>query len=298
MEVFDSSNTPSIGRAQKIPSPEEFFGFKAGADFHLLNYEQAVDYWKKLEKLSGKIKLFEYGKSSEGRTMIFSVISSEENMAKLDHYKELSKRLSLVRGLADEEAGSLASEGKAIVWIDGGLHATEVAPAQHIIQLTYDLLTDGSQKIKKILDEVIAMLVLPNPDGMDMVAEWYKSNLGTPYEASRLPWLYQKYIGHDNNRDSFMLSVPEMQNINQVVNHEWYPHIFYNHHQTSPFPSLILSGWMLGEKYLQNRAAVVEVPFGKGKIILFGFRVQHRGQTVGTFKLLFNSLFYGAIAKK
>ena len=229
----------SIGIAQKIPPPEEFFGFKAGADFHLINYEQAVDYWKKLEKLSGKIKLFEYGKSSGGKTMIFAVISSEENMAKLDHYKELSKRLSLVRGLADEEAGSLASEGKAIVWIDGGLHATEVAPAQHIIQLTYDLLTDDSQKIKKILDEVIAMLVLPNPDGMDMVAEWYKSNLGTPYETSSLPWLYQKYIGHDNNRDSFMLSVPEMQNINQVVNHEWYPHIFYNHHQTSPFPSLI-----------------------------------------------------------
>lgn len=79
--------TPSIGRAQKIPPPEEFFGFKAGADFHLLNYEQAVDYWKKLEELSGKIKLFEYGKSSEGKTMIFAVISLEENLAKLDHYK-------------------------------------------------------------------------------------------------------------------------------------------------------------------------------------------------------------------
>jgi len=227
------------GLAQNLPRPEDFFGFKVGADYHLINYEQAVDYWKKLENLSGKIKLFEYGKSSYGRAMIFAAISSEENITQLDRFKNISKSLSLVRGLTDEEAKKLASEGKAIVWIDGGLHATEVAPAQHIIQLTYNLLTDSSQTTKKILDEVIAMLVLPNPDGMDMVLEWYKDNLSTPYETSPLPWIYQKYIGHDNNRDSFMLSVPETRNINQLITHEWYPHIFYNHHQSSPFPSLI-----------------------------------------------------------
>jgi hypothetical protein len=225
--------------AQKITTPEEFFGHKVGADYHLINYKQAVDYWKQLEQESGKIKLFEYGKTSYGRTMIFAVISTEENIANLNRYKEISRRLSLVRGVPEEEAKKLASDGKAIVWIDGGLHATEVAPAQHIIQLTYDLLTDDSSKNKKILDEVITMLVLPNPDGMDMVAEWYESNLGTPYEISRLPWLYQKYIGHDNNRDSFMMSVPEIKNQNQLLYHEWYPHFFYNHHQTSPYGSLI-----------------------------------------------------------
>ena len=225
--------------AQKLPAPEDFFGFKVGADYHLLNYRQAVDYWKKLDELSEKIKLFEYGKTSGGMPMIFAAVSSEDNMVKLDHYKEISKRLSLVRGLSTEDALRLSSEGKAIVWIDGGLHATEVAPAQHIIQLTYDLLTDESKKTKEMLDDAIVMLVLPNPDGMDMVAEWYQSNLSTPYETSPLPWLYQKYIGHDNNRDSFMLSVPETRNINQVVHHEWYPHVFYNHHQRSPFPTLI-----------------------------------------------------------
>lgn len=225
--------------SNKILSPEGFFGFKAGADFHLINYEQAVKYWRELEKTSSGIRLFEYGKSSEGRPMIFAAVSSEENIASLDRLKEISKKLSLVRGLTEEEAKKLAQEGKAIVWVDGGLHATEVAPAQHIIQLTYDLLTDDSPKIKKIRDEVVAMLALPNPDGMDMVAEWYEKNLGTPYETSPLPWLYQKYIGHDNNRDSYMLSVPETQNLNQLLHHEWYPHIFYNHHQESPFPTLI-----------------------------------------------------------
>jgi len=239
--VFSLASISTFSRegAQKLPSPKEYFSFEVGADYHLINYEQAINYWRELEKLSKKIKLFEYGKSSYGRPMIFAAISSENNMGNFEDYKALSKRLSLVRGLSDEEALKLASEGKAIVWIDGGLHATEVAPAQHIIQLTYDLLTDDSLKTKRILDEVISMLVLPNPDGMDMVAEWYQSILNTPYETSPLPWLYQKYIGHDNNRDSFMLSVAETKNINQIVHHEWYPHIFYNHHQRSPFPSLI-----------------------------------------------------------
>ena len=223
----------------KVPAPEEFFGFKVGADFHLIDYGQAVAYWKELERATKRVKLFEYGKSSEGRTMVLAVVSSEENMARLEEIKALSKRLSLVRGVTDDEAKKLAAEGKAIVWVDGGLHATEVAPAQHILQLTYDLATDESPKFKKIRAEVVAMLALPNPDGMDMVARWYQKNLGTPYETSPLPWLYQKYIGHDNNRDSYMLSVPETQNINRVLNHEWYPHIFYNHHQESPYPTLI-----------------------------------------------------------
>jgi len=225
--------------AQFIPHPKEFFGFPVGADYHLIDYRQAVAYWKKLEASSGRIKLFEYGKTSGGRTMMFAAVSSEENISKLDHYKSSAKSLSLVRGISDEEARRLATEGKAIVWVDGGLHATEVAPAQHIIQLTYDLLSDESKRTKNVRDEVITMLVLPNPDGMDMVSEWYKKNLNTPFETSPLPQLYQEYIGHDNNRDSFMLSVPETQNINTLVNHEWYPHIFYNHHQRAPFPSLI-----------------------------------------------------------
>jgi hypothetical protein len=225
--------------SQNITSPEDHFGFQVGADYHLIDYEQAVEYWKKLEAESPRIRLFEYGKSSDGRPMVLAAVSAEENLAKLDRYKEISKRLSLVKGLSEEEAELLAAQGKAIVWIDGGLHATEVAPAQHIIQLTYDLIHADSPKMKNILDNVICLLVLPNPDGMDMVAEWYGKNLNTPYETCPLPWLYQRYIGHDNNRDSYMMSVAETQNINHVVNHDWYPHIFYNHHQRSPFPTLI-----------------------------------------------------------
>jgi hypothetical protein len=220
--------------AQHITSPEEFFGHKVGADYHLINYKKAIDYWKRLEQESDKIRLFEYGRSSYGRTLIFAAVSAKENLTNVDRYKEISQRLARVRGTPDEEAKKLASEGKAIVWIDGGLHATEVAPAQHIIQLTYDLLSDDSPETQNILNEVITMLVLPNPDGMDMVAEWYESNLGTPYEISTLPFIYQKYIGHDNNRDSYMLSVAETKAINKLMNQEWCPNFFYNHHQTAP----------------------------------------------------------------
>jgi hypothetical protein len=225
--------------AQRIPAPEEILGFKVGADFHLASYQQAVEYLKELEKASPMIKLFEIGKTSMGKPMIYAVITSAENMANLDHYKEIAKKLSLVKGLTDEEARSLAAEGKAIVYIDGGLHATECAPAQHNIQLAYDLLTSGDPDIKLILDNVILVLVFANPDGMDLLAEWYHPNVGTPYEVSPMPWLYHKYVGHDNNRDSYMVNMIETQNITRIVNHIWYPVILYNHHQTGPFPCRI-----------------------------------------------------------
>ena len=152
---------PPTASAEKLPSPEDFFGFEVGADYHLLSYGRAVEYWRKLEELSGRIKLFEYGQTSEGRPMLLAAVSSEDNLTHLTHYKEISKQLSLVRGLSEEEARRLSSTGKAIVWIDGGLHATEVAPAQHIIQLTHDLLTDESQKIKKIREALSK-----NPNGL------------------------------------------------------------------------------------------------------------------------------------
>jgi hypothetical protein len=228
-----------ISFAQQVPPPEEILGFKVGADFHLASYQQAIEYFKALEKVSPMIKLFDIGKTSMGKPMIYAIITSSENMTKLDHYKEIAKKMSLVKGLTDEEARALAAEGKAVVYIDGGLHATECAPAQHNIQLVYDLLTSENPDIKLILDNVILVLVFANPDGMDMLAEWYHPNVGTPYEVSPMPWLYHKYVGHDNNRDSYMANMVETQNITHIVNHIWYPVILYNHHQTGPFPCRI-----------------------------------------------------------
>ena len=225
--------------AQKIPTPEEIIGFKPGADYHLATYKQALEYFKALEKASPMIKLFEMGKTEMGQTMIYAVITSAENMAKLERYKEISKKMALTKGLSDEEARQLATEGRSVVYIDGGLHASECATTQHVLQLAYDLLTSQDPSIRLTRDNTILLLAFANPDGMDMLAEWYHPNVGTPYEVSSMPWLYNKYVGHDNNRDFFMLNMKETQNITRLINREWFPQILYNPHQKGPFPARI-----------------------------------------------------------
>ncbi|MBA2306126.1 MAG: peptidase M14, partial [Acidobacteria bacterium] len=166
-------------------------------------------------------------------------ISSAENLSKLDHYREINRRLAL--GVAEpEEASRLAKEGKAIVWIDSGLHASEVAPAQHSPELAFKMLTDDSEEVDRIRKNVILLQVpVINPDGLDMIVHWYRKNVGTPYELAPLPMLYQKYAGHDNNRDWFMLNLQETRNVTRLLFREWFPHIVYNQHQTPAFPARI-----------------------------------------------------------
>jgi hypothetical protein len=228
-----------LGFSQSVPEPDEVLGFKVGADYHLATYTQAIEYLKKLEQNSSRIKLFDEGKTSMGQTMTYAVISSKENMDNLEKYKQTIRRLSLVKGLSDAEAKRLSKEGKAIVYIDGGLHANECAPAQHNIQLSYDLVTAKDAKTLRILNDVILVLVFANPDGMNLLAEWYHPNVGTPFEVSPMPWLYHIYAGHDNNRDSYIANLIETQHLTRLVNKEWYPVILYNHHQTAPFPARI-----------------------------------------------------------
>ena len=223
-----------------VPAPESVFGFTAGADYKLATYDQSIDYFKKLAASSRYIRLVEAGKTSQGRMMYFALISTPENLAKLDRHREIWQRLAHPEGLIDAEAQRLASEGKALVHIDGGLHATEVAGPQHAPLLAYNLIAKANEPATRaILDNVILMLwPTINPDGQQMVAEWYMKNVGTPYELSGLPRLYQDYVGHDNNRDAYMLNMIE----SRVIEHawrQWEPQIVYVHHQTSPFPTRI-----------------------------------------------------------
>jgi hypothetical protein len=230
---------PAFLQTQVIPSPEDILGFKVGSDYRLITYDQAVDYLKKVASVSDRIKLQEMGKTTLGLPMYYAVISSADNLVNLDKYKDIIKRLSLARGLSSEEAAKLSREGKAVVYIDGGLHASECAPAQHLVQLAYDLITARDEKSIRILDEVICLLVFANPDGMNMLADWYHKQVGTPFEVSPLPILYHYYAGHDNNRDSYLANLKETQHLTRLVNQEWYPVILYNHHQTAPFPARI-----------------------------------------------------------
>ncbi|MDH3270062.1 MAG: M14 family zinc carboxypeptidase [Gemmatimonadota bacterium] len=225
----------------QVPTPESVLGFPVGADFELATYEQSLAYFQRLDAASDRVELREIGSTSFGRPWYIALISSEENLRDAERYREIARRLAYPEpGMTDADARALAAEGKAIVHIDGGLHASEVAHAQHTIQLAYDLVTgDDDPEIRQILDDVILVLWFSiNPDGQTMVSDWYYSNLGTPYEVASTPFLYQKYIGHDNNRDGYMINQIESRVVTRVDRH-WEPQIIYNHHQSSPFPTRI-----------------------------------------------------------
>ena len=226
--------------AQTIPTPESVLGHKPGDDFYLANYQESRDYFHNLAAASDRIKMINVGKTTRGLDWEIAIISSPANLAKLDRQKEISQRLAHGRGLDDAAAHALAREGKAIVHIDGGLHSTEVAGAQQSIALAYKLVsTQGDPDIDAILDNVILMLwPTLNPDGQNEVVSWYRKNVGTPYETSPLPDLYQEYVGHDNNRDGYMNNMLESRDVTRTEL-EWDPVIFYCHHQTAPFPTRI-----------------------------------------------------------
>jgi hypothetical protein len=223
----------------QAPTPESVLGYKPGADFHLATYDDALGYFRKLAAASNRVKLVNVGKTTQGRDWFIAFISSPENLAQLEHYKDISRRLALARGIDEQQARVLSHEIKPIIHIDGGLHATEAANAQHTIQLGYDLAACEGQEYQAIRQNLIVELWFSiNPDGQTMVADWYLQNLGTPYEVSPLPFLWQEYVGHDNNRDGYMLNMLESREITKATL-ETQPLVFYTQHQTAPFPGRI-----------------------------------------------------------
>jgi hypothetical protein len=233
---------PAINAQSRITTPKEELGFNFGDDYHLANYKQIAMYWRKLARQSDRIVVEQIGKTAEGRDHLMAIVTSPANHKKLARYKEISRRLALAEGLTETEARALAREGKAVVWIDGGLHATETLGAQQLGEMVYQMVSRTDEETMRILDEVIILFVHANPDGNDLVADWYMRN-PKPEERSLsgLPRLYQKYIGHDNNRDSFASTQPETENFNRVLYHEWFPQILYNHHQSGPAGTVLWS---------------------------------------------------------
>jgi len=226
----------SLASAQgKITSPKEQFGFNIGDDYQLVNYTQLVAFWQKLDKESDRMILKDIGKTAEGRTIIMAVITSPKNMKNLDRYKQISRRLALAQGLTDAEAKKLSAEGKAVVWIDGGLHATEIVGSQQLVELVYQMVSGRDAETLRILDEVILLAAPVNPDGLELVANWYMREKDPQKRSmSGLPRLYQKYIGHDNNRDFYMITQPETEAVSRQLYREWHPQFLYNTHQSGP----------------------------------------------------------------
>lgn len=228
-----------VSQAQNIPTPKEHFGFNIGDNYQLATFTQTEAYFKKLGETSGRAKYTVIGKTEEGRDQFMLIVTSEENHKKLEHYKQVSRKLGNA-GITDEEARQFAKEGKAVVWIDGGLHATETVGIHQLIETAYQLVSRNDDETIRIMDDVIILMTHANPDGQELVSNWYmREQKPEKRSLSNLPRLYEKYAGHDNNRDFYMLNLKESQNIGRQLFIEWIPQIMYNHHQSGPAGSIV-----------------------------------------------------------
>jgi len=214
-------------------SPESFLGFKVGEDRKLADYSQILAYFQKLDQESARVKVINIGTSTLKKPMVMAVITAEKNMSKIDTYREIVKKLRDPRILPAKEAKKLAKEGKIIVLITCNIHASEIASAQMSMELAYKLAKGETPfDSEKVLDDVIVLLVPTiNPDGEQMVTEWYRKYVGTKYEGGSMPWLYHHYAGHDNNRDYFMFNLSETKAVSKILYHDWLPQVHIDEHQ-------------------------------------------------------------------
>jgi len=218
----------------QVPRPEAILGFQPGADYKIADFSQTTEYFQKVASASSRVQLIQIGKTSMGRPMWLMYVSSAKNLKKLEQWRSTSEKLARAR-ISDSEARKFAQSGKVVVWIDAGMHATEAAGAQMVPELLYRLATEETDEMNKIRENIIILLCPTlNPDGQDIVANWYRQQVGSPWETTSPPVLYQKYVGHDNNRDWFMNNMVETRNVTEILYNQWYPQIIHNHHQTSP----------------------------------------------------------------
>ena len=223
----------------QITTPKSHFGFNIGDDYQLANFTQTETYLKKIAHESDRIKYTVIGKTEEGRDQPMLIISSPENLKNLTKYQSIAQTLARAE-ITEAEAQKLSKQGKAVVWIDGGLHANETVGTHQLIEMAYLLASNNDEDTKSILDNTIILLTHANPDGQELVSNWYMRE-SDPQKRSLayIPKLYQKYAGHDNNRDFFMLNLKESQNIAKQLFIEWNPQIMYNHHQTAPAGAVV-----------------------------------------------------------
>ena len=218
--------------AAKIPTPSEFLGFEVGADRKLADYKQISSYFKALAAASPRVQVEILGKTTLGEDMFMAVISTPENLANKAKYKEIARKLADPRGLSSQQIDQLARDGKFILLITCNIHSTEIGSSQMSMEWAYQLATTQDPEYLRRLNDAIVLLVPSlNPDGETMVTDWYRKYLGTKYEGGPMPYLYHHYVGHDDNRDWFMLTQIETKNVNHMVYHDWFPQFWLDEHQ-------------------------------------------------------------------
>jgi len=223
-----------------VPSPKTHFGHEIGVDRELLDWDKVVSYFRTLEQTSDRIRVEELGKTAEGRPFIAATIAEPETLSNLEHYRDIQRRLADPRITSEAEAEELIAHGKTVVLITCSIHSTEVASTHTAVEFAYRLLTEDKPRFRTILHNTILLLVPSlNPDGVDIVTRWYRRTLDTAYEGTSPPELYNRYVGHDNNRDWYMFTQPETRLTVAKLHNVWHPQIVYDVHQQSPYASRI-----------------------------------------------------------
>ena len=224
----------------EISTPEEFFGFQLGSDRKIARWDKIVDYFWLLMKQSDKLRVIDMGPSTEGNPFLLIIISSPKNLVNLERLREVNLKISNPRGIYEDEIDGLIDEGKAVICQSMSLHATELGGTQMAPELAYDLVAREDEETLRILENVIFLMVpCFNPDGQIMVTDWYNRWLGTEYEGVSLPWLYHKYVGHDNNRDAFQTNMIESEYIAKILFREWIPQAYLDHHHMGSYGARI-----------------------------------------------------------
>lgn len=230
---------PVLGTAA-ITTPRQFLGFDVCEDYQLADYDQLVGYWRRLESESDRIAVMPFGKTDGGQDQLVAIISDPANLRDREAHWANSRAIAMARDLNETQAENLAKKAKAIVWIDGGLHATETLATQQLIETAYQLVSRQDEETRRILKDCVILLVHANPDGMNLVSRWYMRRSDPKSRSlSGVPELYQKYAGHDNNRDFYASNLAETRNMNTLMYRRFFPQIVYNHHQSAPAGSIM-----------------------------------------------------------
>jgi hypothetical protein len=216
----------------EIPTPAETFGHEVGADYKLIPYPEVLSYLDTVAAASDRVSIEDAGRSTLDNPMRVVVLTSKENQENLERLREIARLLAKPGDLTPGQSQQLVDEGKVIALVTCTIHSTEVGSTQMVTEFVHDFATTEDPEKLAWMEEVV-LLVMPsiNPDGQVMIVDWYNKWLGTDFEGGRMPWLYQHYVGHDNNRDFYMLSQKETQVVNEVAYHRWFPQAFLDEHQ-------------------------------------------------------------------
>jgi len=246
LSLFAALALAAAAAAQSVPSPQSQFGFALGTDKKLADWSQLTAYYQALAKASPRVRFRDLGPTTEGRPFVMVTISAPENLAQLAHYQRINAALADPRSTQPAVADRLIAAGKSILVITCNIHSTEIASSQTAAQFAYEMATGASPEIQEILrNDIILLVPSLNPDGQQLVVDWYKKYLGTPYEGISPVVLYQKYVGHDDNRDWYMFTQKETRLAVEQVLNPWHPQILYDVHQMGANgPRLFLPPWV------------------------------------------------------